>query len=215
MQKYDFKQKTYDLKYELLENDMNKFYNTRIHKLYRIKALRDFGDVKKGDLGGYIESNFNLSHDGLCWVYDNAIVLGDAEVYHNAKIYGNAKICGNTKVFGNAQVGENAIIQDNVHIYDDAKVTGIAHIGGGATICGCSYIYHENDYAVIKGVGPENRTLTFTRDKDYNIFVKCGYFYGTLDEFRYELKHSLYNDIPYEKERIEKMFFIKIFQRIC
>ena len=25
------------------------------HKLFQIKALKDFGDVKAGDLGGYIE----------------------------------------------------------------------------------------------------------------------------------------------------------------
>ena len=29
-------------------------------KLHRIEALRDFGDVKKGDLGGWIEKEENL-----------------------------------------------------------------------------------------------------------------------------------------------------------
>ena len=28
-------------------------------KLYRIEALKDFGDVKKGDIGGYVESEKN------------------------------------------------------------------------------------------------------------------------------------------------------------
>ena len=32
----------------------------------RIRAVRDFGNVKKGDLGVWIESEKNLSHDGLC-----------------------------------------------------------------------------------------------------------------------------------------------------
>ena len=36
------------------------------HKLHRIKALKDFGDVKKGDLGGWIEKESNLSQDGNC-----------------------------------------------------------------------------------------------------------------------------------------------------
>ena len=39
-------------KYELLKNDTIKVFG---HTLYRIRALRDFKDVKKGDLGGYIE----------------------------------------------------------------------------------------------------------------------------------------------------------------
>lgn len=43
-------------------------------KLYRIKALVDFGDVKAGELGGYIEKEDNLSHDGNAWVSDNAKV---------------------------------------------------------------------------------------------------------------------------------------------
>ena len=34
--------------------------------LHRIKALNDFSDVHKGDLGGYIESEDNLSSKGNC-----------------------------------------------------------------------------------------------------------------------------------------------------
>lgn len=33
-------------------------------KLFQIRALISFGDVKEGDLGGYIEKEENLSHDG-------------------------------------------------------------------------------------------------------------------------------------------------------
>ena len=40
--------------------------------LYRIEALKSFNDgwVKKGEKGGYIEKEDNLSQDGDCWVYD-------------------------------------------------------------------------------------------------------------------------------------------------
>ena len=37
-------------------------------KLYRIEALIDFGWVKKGDKGGFIESEKNLSHFNNCWI---------------------------------------------------------------------------------------------------------------------------------------------------
>ena len=60
--------------------------------LYRIQALRDFGNVKEGDIGGYIESEKNLSQDGNAWVYGNARVSGNACVYGNARVYGNADI---------------------------------------------------------------------------------------------------------------------------
>ena len=59
-------------------------------KLYRIEALKDFSLVKKGDKGGFIESENNLSHNGECWVWGNARVCGDAEVWGNAEVVNNA-----------------------------------------------------------------------------------------------------------------------------
>ena len=60
--------------------------------LYRIQALRDFGNVKEGDIGGYIESEKNLSQDGNAWVSGNAWVYGDAWVYGNARVSDDADI---------------------------------------------------------------------------------------------------------------------------
>ena len=61
-------------------------------KFYQIEALIDFGSIKKGSLGGYIESESNLSHSGNCWVYGDAQVYGSAWVYGNAQVYGNARV---------------------------------------------------------------------------------------------------------------------------
>ena len=49
--------------------------------LLRIVATRDFGSVKAGDIGGWIEKESNLSHEGNCWVYDNGAVYGNGRVY--------------------------------------------------------------------------------------------------------------------------------------
>ena len=57
-------------------------------KLFRIKALIEFGDVSAGELGGYIEKEENLAQDGDAWV------CGDAKVYGNAKVCGDAWVCG-------------------------------------------------------------------------------------------------------------------------
>ena len=54
--------------------------------LYRIEALRDFNDVKKGDKGGFVEKEENLSQYGDSWVYDNAMVFGNAEIVGDAKV---------------------------------------------------------------------------------------------------------------------------------
>ena len=73
-------------KYEFLTHDCVLAGSRR---LYRIRAVRDFGDVRVGDLGGYIESEAHLSHEGDCWVYDIAEVYGPGAV-----VRGNARVRG-------------------------------------------------------------------------------------------------------------------------
>ncbi|WP_330651956.1 hypothetical protein [[Ruminococcus] torques] len=69
-------------------------------KLFRIKALIEFGNVKAGDLGGYIEKEENLSHMGNAWVSGNAQVSGDARVSGNARVSGDAQVFGDARVSG-------------------------------------------------------------------------------------------------------------------
>ncbi|WP_375618877.1 MULTISPECIES: hypothetical protein [unclassified Bartonella] len=69
--------------------------------LYRIKTLKDFSDIKAGDLGGFVEKEDNLSHDGNCWVYD------DARVYENARIANDVHIYENAHIHGIAVIREN------------------------------------------------------------------------------------------------------------
>ena len=97
--------------------------------LYRIKALKDFSNVTKGDLGGYVESESNLSHDDTCWVYynakvyDNAKVYGNSMVYGNAIVYGNSVVCGNSMVYGSATVYGNSVVYGNSRISKNMKVS--------------------------------------------------------------------------------------------
>ena len=93
-------------------------------KLFRIKALISFGNVKEGELGGFVEKEENLDQSGNAWV------SGDARVYGNA------------------------------------------------------------DYATVQGFGSEYRTTTFFRTKAGDIGVRCGCFYGTLDDFRKKVKET-------------------------
>ena len=58
----------------------------RTATLHRIRATVAFGIVKVGDLGGWIEKEENLSHEGKAWVW------GNAEVWGNAKVWGNAEV---------------------------------------------------------------------------------------------------------------------------
>ena len=75
-------------KYTLIKSDTVTTWGGRT--LYRIKAKRaiDRIGVAAGDLGGYVESEKNLSHDGSAWVYGEAQVYGSAWVYGEARVYG-------------------------------------------------------------------------------------------------------------------------------
>ena len=82
-------------KYELTEETVTVYGKT----LYRIRAVRDFGSVKTGEFGGYIEKEENLSHFGNAWVSGNAWVFDNARVYDNAWVFGDAWVSGNAEVF--------------------------------------------------------------------------------------------------------------------
>jgi hypothetical protein len=126
--------KKFELTAEFVTNVFGK-------KLFRIKALVAFGNVEKGELGGFIEKEDNLSHDGNAWV------SGDAQVYGNAQVYGDAWVSGDARVYGNAQVYGDARVSGNA---DYAVVKGFGRCFRTTTFfrckdkilrvqCGCFY----------------------------------------------------------------------------
>ncbi len=98
--------------------------------LFRIRALIDIPSlgVNAGDLGGYIESEWNLSQEGDSWVGGDAQVYDGAHVFHRAHIFGNARVFKHARIFGNAQVYDNASIYDRAKVFDNAQVRDNAQI---------------------------------------------------------------------------------------
>ena len=92
--------------------------------LTQIEAVTSFSDVEQGDLGGWIESENNLSQTDNAWVYSDAKVYGNAWVSDNAEVYGHAKVSGNAEVCGHAKVSGNAWVSDNAEVYGNAQVCG-------------------------------------------------------------------------------------------
>ena len=186
-------------KYKLTDETINEKGKT----LYRIKSLKDFGNVKKGDKGGFIENESNLSQSGDCWVYHNAVVYDNAKIYDNAKVYNNAMVCGyarvrgyaevcgnakvydeakvlgDAKVFGNANVYGNAMVYDNAMVCGHPKIYGNAEIIAKAVVCGDAEIANDLDYIVFKNWWSSGRCFTWTRS---NNMWKVGCFYGTSNE---------------------------------
>ena len=137
-------------KYKLTDESIN-FCGS---ELYRIEALKDFSNVKKGDKGGFVESEDNLSQHGDCWIYDDAKVFDNAIVYGNARVFNNAKVSENALVYGNAKVYDDAKIYGFARVYDGAMIFGGADVYGSADIYGCAMINNKSEvsgYAMVHG----------------------------------------------------------------
>lgn len=101
--------------------------------LHRIRALKSFGDVIAGELGGWIESEKNLSHGG------------------NARVFGNAQVCGLDQILWIAPIGSR----------NDTTTFFACADGKIRAKCGCFYgdldefenaiqrTHGDNQYAVV------------------------------------------------------------------
>lgn len=145
-------------KYKILASTM------RIHRgkpHYRIKALVDILEygIRKGDLGGWVNGEHNLSHEGNCWVANEATVTDSACVKDNAFICNKVEVMDNAIVSGDAYISDNVVVADNafvsdhtyvfgqVYVLDDAKIIDHAQVSEEAVISGDSII---QDYARVK-----------------------------------------------------------------
>lgn len=121
------------------ENAPPKYHMTDIrHPVYkeccRIQAIRDVDqDVRAGDLGGYIEKEWNLKHSGRCWIGENAVCHGNAQVCGESRISGHAELKGEVLVTGNSLIQGHSLIEGNSYI-EDAVVEGQARVTGNAIV---------------------------------------------------------------------------------
>lgn len=183
------------------------------HKLYRIKAIRSFSGVRKGSLGGWVESEDNLSQEDDCWIFDEAKVFRKAKVSGHVKVKDNACIYGNAVIFGYVVISGNAKVYGNVHIYgnvsisDYAKIFGSLSINGYACIRGDANIKLTNDYAVFENIW---NTSNFTWTRSNNMWA-ANHFYGTGEELinkgyrSSELTGKCYEAIVKAQEEILKL----------
>lgn len=81
-------------------------------KVYRIRALRNLPrnvlgrEVREGDLGGWIEKEDNLSHQGACWLFDNAANIQNSRRLEDSVGQGDAVSKGfSTQKDGSVQSG--------------------------------------------------------------------------------------------------------------
>lgn len=108
------------------------------HTLKRIRYLRSLHIfVQKGSLGGWIESEENLSHEGHCYVINEAKVFGHARIVDNAVVTGAS------------------IVKDNVLLLNETQVRSRSVLGGDTIVSGQTYIFGHSKIAFYSHVADE------------------------------------------------------------
>jgi hypothetical protein len=135
-------------KYELVNYDKNK-------NLWQIKALIDIyhkGEklVKKGELGGFVSGEHNLSHLGSCWVYELAEIHDDARVYEDASVFNSAKLFNHVRIFGNGSAYRSIKIYDYVSIFDRGCAYGDGKITGTKIIDKNNFYCDDSDFNIFE-----------------------------------------------------------------
>ena len=82
------------------------------------------------------------------------------------------------------------MVSGDARVYGDAMVYGNAMVYGDAMVSGDARVYGDADYTTIHGFGTQFRTTTFFRCKDKKVRVACGCFFGTIPEFREQVKNT-------------------------
>lgn len=157
------------------------------HTLHRIRCTKDFRNITKGTLGGFVEGYENLCDeawvDGDAKVYagavvkDRAFVVGDACVSscaiiaERASVEDSASVCGVVWIGGNAEIHDLAVIRQGCYL--PLEISGYTKIGGNAVI------KSDYDYIVFKNWWSSGRYFTWTRSND---MWRVGCFYGTGKE---------------------------------
>lgn len=126
-------------KYELTDETKN----WGMIVLHRIKALKNFADVKAGDLGGWVQGEHNLSQEGESWIYDEAVAYQNSVVMDNAKLKDKSLVCGAVKIRDKAIIKDFAKILDVAEVYGSAKVANRAVIVDSAKVFGNAQVIDE------------------------------------------------------------------------
>jgi len=170
--------------------------------LKQIRALRDFGKVKAGDIGGWIEKEENLSHEGDCWVYDLA------KVYDSAVVKDSAIVRDLAEANGSAVVSGSAVVRDLAEVNGSAVVSGSAVMNASVVVRDSAVVKTTRDYITISPIGSRDDNTTVFRTDD-GIRIRCGCFYGSIAEFEERVKKT-HEDNQYAKEYLAFAELLKI-----
>lgn len=150
--------------------------------LRQIQSVRNFRidcwDISVGDLGGYVESESNLSQAGTCWIFPDAQVWGGAHVADDAVVRGSARISGTTRIIDHAIIW-NTVMPGNATVGHYAKTFKGIVAGGyifGSPIVGAPeteiVVNDSSDVIFITGLGASIIDATFFKTRQ-GVYINC------------------------------------------
>ena len=131
--------------------------------LYRIKSqisIPQVGDalgVGVGELGGWVESEANLSQSGNSWIYSDSKVYGHATVSEDARIMGPlVSVSGNAAVSGSSFLNGVVNVEDYVSISGSSIITDAVQLSGflrlhNAILRGNAVMYEPSSLMIYTG----------------------------------------------------------------
>ena len=131
-------------KFELTKETKYWFGTT----LYRIKALKAFGSVEKGELGGFIEKEANIESAGNAWVFGHAQVSGNAFVYGKLKL--EAGLFFGIKWSSDTEIKQIEIDNGNFLVYKGEAIFGSDEPKIDDATENAIKLLKENGYRIIK-----------------------------------------------------------------
>ena len=207
--------KTYGKKYKLIPCKKIDYRHItsedrKVKKLYRIKALKSFSDVKKGDIGGIIDKSSVLSHAGNCWIYDDAIVMNESYVTDDAEIRDRATVnCSfirnKSKILYESTIS-NSIIRDSSIItkYSEiisSKISGESKIDDFSSIIDsvCESVHTDMNVSFMQCIVSTSKKISGIIDLTNCYILKNasikGFFTATNCIFTDDTDIDLHDDI--------------------
>lgn len=146
-------------KYTLSDQAMRLADGTILH---RIRALKSFDAngriVLKGALGGWVQSEDNLSQKGKCWIHDDA------------RAYGQSRVLDDATLHDESEIADNVVISDAAAMYDHSSAMDSARISGDTRIM---------DFASIQDTAQIKNAIAFENSRIFsNAIVTGGRIFG-------------------------------------
>ena len=234
-------------KEEITLTSTNFFGERELHQIARVewKEIVEYVEVEKvlpngkteteterivwyqevmGEVGGWVESEENLSQKGDCWIEKDAKVVGSARVYEDAmikekaevgdsaRVYGKAEIRDSVGIGGTASVSEEAVVRGNkrIAVFGSAAVFGKSEIIGDSKVYGYARvgkhkefidvpIYDENG-KYVSSIHPEDTVRTRVSGKA-RVYGEAQVF-GTVDGQAEVYGHAIVEGVVLEKSHV-------------